>query len=53
MTEKVLKGKKNGMLVLILTLALYVVAGLGLALGLNISDEIIGVALIVICGCFL
>ena len=53
MTEKVLKGKKNGMLVLILTLALYVVAGLGLALGLNISDEIIGVALIVICVAYL
>lgn len=53
MTEKVLKGKKNGMLVLILTLALYVVAGLGLAVGLNISDEIIGVALIVICVAYL
>ena len=53
MTEKVLKGKKNGMLVLILTLALYVVAGLGLALGLNISDEIIGVGLIVICVAYL
>ena len=53
MTEKVLKGKKNGMLVLILTLALYVVAGLGLAFGLNISDEIIGVALIVICVAYL
>ena len=53
MTEKVLKGKNNGMLVLILTLALYVVAGLGLALGLNISDEIIGVALIFICVAYL
>ena len=53
MTEKVLKGKKNGMLVLILTLALYVVAGLGLAVGLNISDEIIGVGLIVICVAYL
>ena len=53
MTEKVLKGKKNGMLVLILTLALYVVAGLGLALGLNMSDEIIGIALIVICVAYL
>ena len=53
MTEKVLKGKKNGMLVLILTLALYVVAGLGLALGLNMSDEIIGIVLIVICVAYL
>ncbi|MBQ6929496.1 MAG: SPFH domain-containing protein, partial [Oscillospiraceae bacterium] len=53
MTEKVLKGKKNGMLVLILTLALYVVAGLGLALGINMSDEIIGIVLIVICVAYL
>jgi len=53
MTEKILKGKKNGMLVLILTLALYVVAGLGLALGLNMSDEIIGIVLIVICVAYL
>lgn len=53
MTEKVLKGKKNGMLMLILTLALYVVAGLGLALGLNMSDEIIGIVLIVICVAYL
>ena len=53
MTEKVLNGKKNGMLMLILTLVLYVVAGLGLAFGLNISDQIIGVILIVICVAYL
>ncbi|MBR5306340.1 MAG: SPFH domain-containing protein [Oscillospiraceae bacterium] len=53
MTEKVLQSKKNGMLVLIAVILLYVVAGLGLAIGLNISDTIIGIVIIVICVAYL
>ena len=35
MKEIILNNKKNGMLVLLLTLALYVVAVLGLVVGIN------------------
>ena len=53
MTEKVLQSKKNGMLVLIAVILLYVMAGLGLAIGLDISDTIIGIVIIVICVAYL
>lgn len=40
MTEKVLQKKKNGMLMLIVTILLYFVAVLGLILGLNIEASL-------------
>ncbi len=48
MTEKVLKGKKNGMLILIGTLLMYVIAVLGVVFGVAMSDKIIGIVIIVI-----
>ena len=50
MTEKVLKGKKNGMLVLLAVLALYILAGLGIfASAVGIFDGIASLAVMVIC----
>ena len=53
MTEKVLHSKKNGMLVLIGTLLLYVIAGLGVAAGVAMSANIIGIVIMVICIAYL
>ena len=49
MTEKVLKGKKNGMLVLISTIVLYIVAALGVVAGASVNMGIFNVVLLVIC----
>ena len=49
MTEKVLKGKKNGMLVLILTLVLYIVAALGVFVGVSFNMGILNIVLLVVC----
>ncbi|MBR5251195.1 MAG: SPFH domain-containing protein [Oscillospiraceae bacterium] len=48
MTEKILHGKKTGMLVLIGTLILYIVAVLVLLVGISLSWNIIGVVLMVV-----
>ncbi|MBQ5782656.1 MAG: SPFH domain-containing protein [Oscillospiraceae bacterium] len=48
MTEKVLHGKKTGMLVLIGTLLLYIVAVLVLLVGISLSWNITGVLLMVV-----
>ena len=53
MTEKVLQGKKNGMLVLIGTILLYIVAALGTAIGAAISYSVIGVVIMAICIAYL
>lgn len=53
MTEKVLNGKKNGMLVLIAVILLYIVAALGTAIGVALSDSIIGIVIMVICIAYL
>ena len=53
MTEKVLQGKKNGMLVLIGTILLYIVAALGTAIGAALSYSVIGVVIMAICIAYL
>ena len=53
MTEKVLQGKKNGMLILIGTLLMYVIAVLGLLFGISISYNILGLVIMVICIAYL
>ncbi|MBQ6896613.1 MAG: SPFH domain-containing protein [Oscillospiraceae bacterium] len=53
MTEKVLQGKKNGMLILIGTLLMYVIAVLGLLFGISISYNILGLIIMVICIAYL
>ena len=49
MTEKVLNGKKNGMLVLLLTLVLYIVAVLGVILAVNSDGGILSIIVLVLC----
>lgn len=53
MNEKVLQGKKNGMLILIGTLLMYVIAVLGLLFGISISYNILGLIIMVICIAYL
>ena len=53
MTEKVLKGKKNGMLVLIFTLVLYIVAALGVFVGVSFNMGILNIVLLVVCIAYL
>ena len=53
MTEKVLQGKKKGMLVLIGTILLYIVAALGTAIGAALSYSVIGVVIMAICIAYL
>ncbi len=48
MTEKVLKGKKNGMFVLLGTIAMYIVAVLAVVLGVAMSDSIIGIVIMAV-----
>ena len=48
MTEKVLNGKKNGMLVLIATIALYIVAALGVAVGLGVNMGFLNLVILVV-----
>ena len=53
MKEKVLHNKKNGMLMLCLTIVLYLLAILGMILGINLTSEratVLSVILIVVCG---
>lgn len=52
MTEKVLQGKKNGMLVLLATLLLYVAAALGVIAAASIGG-VVGVIAMVICIAYL
>ena len=49
MTEKVLHGKKNGMLVLLGTLALYVVAVFGVIIGASFNMGIFNIILMAVC----
>ena len=49
MTEKVLHGKKNGMLVLLGTLALYVVAVIGVFIGVSFNMGIFNIILMAVC----
>jgi len=49
MTEKVLHGKKNGMLVLLLTLVLYIVAILGIVVGVSFNMGFFNFILLAIC----
>lgn len=57
MEEKVISGKKNGMLVLFLTIVLYVVAILGLVFGAtNLGSYVLNprdVVIVVVCGLYL
>ena len=53
MTEKVLQGKKKGMLVLIGTILLYILAALGTAIGAALSYSVIGVVIMAICIAYL
>ncbi len=49
MEEKIITGHKNGMLVLLLVLALYIIAGIGLALSIRARlDPLIGLCLVVL-----
>ena len=49
MTEKVLHGKKNGMLVLLGTLALYVIAVFGVIIGASFNMGIFNIILMAVC----
>ena len=49
MTEKILNGKKNGMLVLVLVVALYIVAALGIFASLELLSGALSIALLVVC----
>ena len=53
MKEKVLNGKKNGMLVLLLTLVLYIVAVIGVVIGASFNMGIFNFVLLVICIAYL
>ncbi|MBR2029056.1 MAG: SPFH domain-containing protein [Oscillospiraceae bacterium] len=53
MTEKVLKGKKNGMLILLLTIALYIAAVLGLVAAASANGGILNIIVMVICIAYL
>ncbi len=49
MEEKIITGHKNGMLVLLLVLALYIIAGIGLALSIMARlDPLIGLCIVVL-----
>ncbi len=49
MEEKIITGHKNGMLVLLLVLALYIIAGIGLALSIRAdSQPLIGLCIVVL-----
>ena len=49
MTEKILNGKKNGMLVLVLVVALYIVAALGIFASLELLSGALSIALLAVC----
>ena len=49
MTEKILHGKKNGMLVLLLTSVLYVVAAIGIFIGAAFNLGFLSIVLLAVC----
>ena len=49
MTEKILHGKKNGMLVLLLTIVLYVVAAIGMFIGAAFNLGFLSIVLLAVC----
>ena len=49
MTEKILHGKKNGMLVLLLTIVLYVAAAIGIFIGASFNMGFFNIVLLAIC----
>ena len=49
MTEKILHGKKNGMLVLLLTIVLYVVAAIGIFIGAAFNLGFLSIVLLAVC----
>ena len=49
MTEKILHGKKNGMLVLLLTIVLYVVAAVGIFIGAAFNLGFLSIVLLAVC----
>ena len=53
MTEKVLNGKKNGMLVLLAVIALYVVAALGVFIGVSVNMGLFNIVLLAVCIAYL
>ena len=53
MTEKVLNGKKNGMLVLLAVLALYVVAAIGVFIGVSVNMGLFNIVLLAVCIAYL
>ncbi len=53
MTEKVLNGKKNGMLVLLAVLALYIVAGIGVFIGVSVNMGLFNIVLLAVCIAYL
>ena len=53
MTEKVLQGKKKGMLVLLSVLALYVVAAIGVFIGVSVYMGLFNIVLLAVCIAYL
>ena len=53
MTEKVLNGKKKGMLVLLAVLALYVVAAIGVFIGVSVYMGLFNIVLLAVCIAYL
>ncbi|MBR6519085.1 MAG: SPFH domain-containing protein [Oscillospiraceae bacterium] len=53
MTEKVLQSKKNGMLVLIAVILLYVVAGLGVVIGVSVNMGLLNILILAVCIAYL
>ena len=53
MTEKVLQGKKNGMLVLIAVILLYVIAALGVVIGVSVNMGLLNILILAVCIAYL
>ena len=53
MTEKVLNGKKNGMLVLIAVILLYVIAALGVVIGVSVNMGLLNILILAVCIAYL
>ena len=53
MTEKVLQSKKNGMLVLIAVILLYVIAALGVVIGVSVNMGLLNILILAVCIAFL
>lgn len=53
MTEKVLQSKKNGMLVLIAVILLYVIAALGVVIGVSVNMGLLNILILAVCIAYL